>query len=135
MQDFLKDGEDALELTIEIEELKYGKNVTALLVYTGNLAKVETKEVVQAFIEMQCQNKFQVEAAQIKKGSSNSSMKSFGSNKSGSANGSKPRSKNQGNEYLRAIMTNVFTVCGYKHFVKYLKRTGKSKLSMSNLVK
>jgi hypothetical protein len=58
MQDFLKDGEDPLELTIEIEELKYGKNVTALLVYTGNLAKVETKEVVQAFIEMQCQNKF-----------------------------------------------------------------------------
>jgi hypothetical protein len=52
MQDFLKDGEDPLELTIEIEELKYGKNVTALLVYTGNLAKVETKEVVQAFIEM-----------------------------------------------------------------------------------
>lgn len=135
MQEFLKEGEDPLELTIEIEELRYGKNVTALLVYTGNLAKVETREVIQAFIEMQCQNKFQVEASQIKKGSSNSSMKSFGSNKSGSASGSKPRSKNQGNEYLRAIMTNVFTVCGYKHFVKYLKRQGKSKLSMSNLVK
>ena len=52
MTDFLKD--EPLELTIEIEELKYGKNVTALLVYTGDLARIETREVVQAFLDSQC---------------------------------------------------------------------------------
>jgi hypothetical protein len=59
--DFLGE-EDPLELTIEIEQLKYGNNVTALLVYTGDLARIEVKEVVAAFLDLHCQNKFQVEA-------------------------------------------------------------------------
>lgn len=38
--------EEPLELSIEIETLKYGNNVTALLVYTGDLARIESREVV-----------------------------------------------------------------------------------------
>jgi hypothetical protein len=56
---------------------------------------------------------------------SNSSMKSFGSNSSGKGS----------QDYLRAILTNVFTYCGYRHFSKYFKRTGKSKMSLPNLIK
>ena len=55
LSDFMKDPEeDPLELAIEIETLKYGNNVTALLVYTGDLARIEPREVVQAFMEMHC---------------------------------------------------------------------------------
>jgi hypothetical protein len=54
-------------------------------------------------------------------------MKSFGSAGSGSQKGSV--------DYLRAILTNVFTLCGYRHFSKYFKRTGKSKLSLPTLIK
>jgi hypothetical protein len=87
LQEFLVDpDEDPLELSIEVQELKYGENIIALLVYTGDLANIETKEVVRAFMDMHCQSKYQVEAqhkAQTK--SSNSSMKSFNSANSGSA--------------------------------------------------
>lgn len=38
-------------------------------------------------------------------------------------------------EYLRVILINVFTLCGYKHFIKYFLRTGKSKLVLSKVVK
>lgn len=77
-------------------------------------------------MEQHCQNKFQVEVQQKSNGS-NSSMKSFGSAGSGSQKGSV--------DYLRAILTNVFTLCGYRHFSKYFKRTGKSKLSLPTLIK
>jgi hypothetical protein len=87
LQEFLVDpDEDPLELSIEVQELKYGENIIALLVYTGDLANIETKEVVRAFMDMHCQSKYQVEAhhkTQTK--SSNSSMKSFNSANSGSA--------------------------------------------------
>jgi hypothetical protein len=52
-------------------------------------------------------------------------MKSFNSANSGSAS-----SQKNNNKYLKAILTNIFTACGYKHFAPYFKRTGKSKLSL-----
>lgn len=56
-------------------------------------------------------------------------MKSFNSANSGSASSHK-----NDNKYLKAILTNVFTACGYKHFASFFKRTGKSKLSMQFLI-
>lgn len=96
------------------------------MVYTGDLARISPHEVAQAFVDQHCQNKFQIESQQKSSGS-NSSMKSFGSAESGSQKGSV--------DYLRAILTNVFTLCGYRHFGKYFKRTGKSKLSLQTLIK
>lgn len=54
-------------------------------------------------------------------------MKSFDSGGSGSSKGTQ--------EYLRAILTNVFQYCGLRHFSKYFKRQGKSKMSLQNLLK
>ena len=36
---------------------------------------------------------------------------------------------------MKQILFNVFTHAGYKHFAKYVKRTGKSKLSLQKVVK
>ena len=125
--------EDPLELVIEIEELKYGNNVTALLVYTGDLARIEVREVVNAFMDLHCQNKYQVEAQQKSKqtGSSASSLKSVGSCNSGSTG----KQKNSETDYLKAVLTNVFQYCGYRHFAKYFKRQGKSKMSLTFLIR
>lgn len=39
------------ELSIEIESLEIGSKVTAIVVYTGDLTKIDTKQVMQAFFE------------------------------------------------------------------------------------
>ena len=38
-------------------------------------------------------------------------------------------------DYLRSIISNVFTYGGFSHFIKFLKRSGKSKLSLQKVVK
>ncbi len=38
-------------------------------------------------------------------------------------------------DYLKAIILNVFAHGGYKHVLKYLKRSGQSKLSLQKVVK
>ena len=38
-------------------------------------------------------------------------------------------------EYLKAIITNVFTVSGYKYFIKYVKDHSKAKPIISKIVK
>ena len=38
-------------------------------------------------------------------------------------------------EYLKAILTNVFTVSGYKNFIKYVKGHSKTKPIISKVVK
>jgi hypothetical protein len=45
------------ELTLEIEQLIYGDSCKAILVCTGELAKLETKEIAQHFYERYC-NKY-----------------------------------------------------------------------------
>ena len=37
--------------------------------------------------------------------------------------------------YMRQLMMNVFACAGYKHLVKYLKREGKSKISLPKVIK
>ena len=97
----------------------------ALVCYTGDLVRYGSRQVSQAFID-----------SQFKEMSSR--RKACGKSMTGSSASSvKSGHSGQGNslEYLKAIMTNVFTVCGYKHFIKYIAREGKSKLSLQKVTK
>lgn len=38
-------------------------------------------------------------------------------------------------DYMKQILFNIFTHAGYKYFQKYVKRAGKSKLSLQKVVK
>jgi hypothetical protein len=58
-------------------------------------------------------------------------LKSVGSGHSGSTG----KQKSSSTDYLKAILTNVFQYCGYRHFVKYFKREGKSKISLPYLIR
>ena len=42
------------ELSVEIEALVIGTKVTAIVVYTGDLANIDSKEVNQSFIDANC---------------------------------------------------------------------------------
>jgi hypothetical protein len=42
------------ELAVEIEALAIGNKVTAIVVYTGDLASIDAKEVTQSFMNAQC---------------------------------------------------------------------------------
>lgn len=37
--------------------------------------------------------------------------------------------------YMRQLLANVFACSGYKHLVKYMKREGKSKISLPKVLK
>ena len=109
--------------------------------YTGDLVRIKPKHVAQSFIDSQCQPI--VQYTHNYKGSSTRGGTSKGTSRTVSS-ASSVKSENSSNasqklshqyEYLKAILTNVFTVCGYKHFIKYLKRTGKNKLIISKVIK
>ena len=42
------------ELAIEIESLTIGTKVCAIVVYTGELASIKSKDVINTFFETQC---------------------------------------------------------------------------------
>ena len=60
-------------------------------------------------------------------------QKSMGGSSASSVKSGQSNSNNT--EYLKSILTNVFTVCGYKHFIRYIAREGKAKLSIQKVVK
>lgn len=37
--------------------------------------------------------------------------------------------------YLKALLNNIFQLCGYQHFIKYFKKEGGSKISLSKVIK
>ena len=39
------------ELSIEVESLAIGKKITGICVYTGELARVSTKDVIASFVD------------------------------------------------------------------------------------
>ena len=60
-------------------------------------------------------------------GSSASSIKSV---KSGTSSTLAPQS-----DYTKAILSNVLQFGGYRHLLRFLKRSGKSKLSIQKIIK
>ena len=107
----------------------------ALVVYTGDLASTDSKQIMQAFLETQCQAMVeQRKGGNSARGAHSSRAGSSASSvKSGSAAGSS--SLNSQFEYIKAILGNVFTFGGHRHFLRFLKRTGKSKLSLQKVIK
>ena len=74
------------ELIIEVEQIMYGSSCKGIHVYTGELASIESREVVDYFYERYCQ--------------------SFSSDES----------------YLKIILANIFSLCGYQDFTNYFKK-------------
>jgi len=80
------------------------------------LAKIYPKEVAKYFIDQYCN--------------------SYGPNCASSINsGSCSGNDSESNQYLKQILINLFQMTGYKHFLKYLKKEGKSKLSLQKVIK
>ncbi len=46
------------ELSIEVEKIMVGQNCKALVVYTGDLVKITSKNVCKAFIDRFCTQKY-----------------------------------------------------------------------------
>ena len=75
----------------------YGNSCKGIHIYTGELAKIDHKEVAEYFYMNYC----------------NSFLHSD-------------------ENYLKVILSNIFELCGYKHFIKYFKKdpTVTSKISL-----
>jgi hypothetical protein len=90
------------ELVIEIEQIYYGNSCKGIHIYTGELAKVDPKEVAEYFYQTYCHTFSQSDE-----------------------------------NYLKVILSNIFQLCGYKHFIKYFKKEPgtTSKISLSKVIK
>lgn len=87
--DFSNDPENRKnELVLEIEQITYGTSCKGIHIYTGQMASIEQKDVVEYFYSKYCQ--------------------SFTSQ--------------HDEQYLKVILGNIFSLCGYKDFIQYFKR-------------
>ena len=76
------------ELVLEIEQIVYGTSCKGIHVYTGQMASIEQKDLVEYFYSKYCQ----------------------------------PFNSQHDEQYLKVILGNIFSLCGYKDFIWYFKR-------------
>ena len=122
------------ELSIEIEQLIVRGACRAIVVYTGDLARIKPKHVAQCFINTKCAPTVNY-THNYKSSRGGSSKSSVSSMKSDDRSLSGKQTMSHQAEYLKAILTNVFTVSGYKNFTKYVKGHCKTKPLISKVVK
>ena len=89
------------ELCLEVEQIVYGESCKGVHIYTGQLAAIDPREVVDYFYSRYCH----------------------------------PFSGDE--QYLKVILGNIFSICGYKDFVSYFKRDPAvgSKISLQKVIK
>ena len=118
------------ELSIEVEKLGVGNSITAICVYTGDLAHVNSRQIVDSFIEAHCTQIYDKKSGSIGKMSCGRSRTSSGSSQiSSQSNGSSQQ------DYLTQLVTNVVQMGGGKQLMPLIQRKGKSLLSLTRVVK
>lgn len=107
------------ELQIEVERVMYGPNCKAVVVYTGDLARIPLKKLTKTFIDKFCTQHFDQHS------SASSSVKS----------GHSSTGDHSTYQYMSQLITNVVQHAGLHRLNQWVAKPSKNRTTMQKVVK
>lgn len=107
------------ELQIEVEQVMYGPNCKAVVVYTGDLARITIKKLTKTFIDKFCTQHYDQHS------SASSSVKS----------GHSSTGEHSNYQYLSQLITNVIQHAGLHRLNQWVSKPSKNRTTMQKVVK